>query len=260
MVGDVCIFVQEHRDVWKGNIRVEEKLGKLTGLRERIGAANIAFINGNTQAYTKAEALYFETAVKSVLRLTNAVTEWASSEGDLILLAQVKCAPSDIVRLRHSDRIVKLNSLHGHCEAQAGNIPGCELTAEDFQTARVAIDGYASLKVQKRQKANARKVEGKNIVQLLRATIPLLKELDLLMRSYEKSHPEFFRQYMVTRRMLNRGGAKTARIAKGNASTTFNLTAPPADATGAAETPPPSPDADIPFGRRGTGSDEANVG
>jgi hypothetical protein len=239
MIQATCTFLDAHRSVWTANARVGAAYDKLISIVAGITASHKAFHAGNTKGYTHEEAARLEKATAAVLRLTNVVTEWAIEQGNKWLLERVKCTSSEIDRLRHAESIEKLNALYAVCLAEAAGIPGSTLTDEDFRAARAAIDGYADLRGVKRQVGDARKAERQKIIRLLEDAVPVLKQLDLLIRNYESQQAEFFLQYQQARQILDTGGRKHARTRKAK-TTEIPLPAPTVigKAPGAPSEPP----------------------
>lgn len=241
MIQATCTFLDNHRDIWNENMRIGSVLDALKATTADIARAHTEFHRGKTQGYTKEVYARLDDAIGAVLRLTNIVTESALARKDKVLLERVKCEHSDITRLRQAEGIEKLNSLYAICLSEAPGITGSTLTDEDFRAARTGIDAYVGLRGLKRQVGDARKAERQNIVRLFDATVPILKQLDLLLRNYERSNPVFYQQYQHARKTLLSGGRKQARFSKPKKDGTSAQ--PPIDLPKPVDPPTDTPDA-----------------
>lgn len=167
-------------------------------------ALQLRDITGHTEAKAVAKE---EMGAQTVL-VAGGVMAWAVATGDEGLAEEMNIFPSELNKYRDSAVAQRCQHVADSANAHIASLADYGVTAADVTALQTRIDAYLVLVQQPRNVITARKGATSEIGLLVRDTQKLLtRRLDMLMRRFVVSAPEFYRQYTNARIIIDRGGS-----------------------------------------------------
>ena len=168
-------------------------------------ARQVTDITGH--AKDKARAL--DALVALTLRMSGCVMAYAETTDNQALAEAMNIVPSELYKYRDSIVAERCQGVHDAANTHIANLAPYGIVAADVNSLQSAIDKYVALIPRPRTKITERKGATSEIGLLIRDTQRLLgRRMDMLMRGFMISHPDFYRQYQNARIIVDQGGQK----------------------------------------------------
>lgn len=176
--------------------------------------ANIASIEGSLAlqlkditGHTEAKYVALKEMVKPTVRVAGGVMAWAEATGDEGLAEEMNIFASELLKYRDSAVAQRCQGVRNAANTNVASLVDYGVTAAEITELQQRIDAYLVLVQQPRNVVIARKGATSEIGLLVRDTQKLLtRRMDMLMRRFVVSAPEFYRQYTNARIIIDRGG------------------------------------------------------
>ncbi len=168
-------------------------------------------IKGHTVA--KADAL--EAMIAKTLRVGGAVMAYAGATKNAGLAEEMNVVPSELRGYRDAIVAQRCQGIHAAATTNLAALVGYGVVAADLTELQTLIDAYVALVPKPRNMIVARSVKTGDLGLLLRDTSRLLdRRMDMMMRSFMVSAPDFYSQYTKARMIVDLGGSGEAEEAK----------------------------------------------
>lgn len=158
--------------------------------------------------HTEAKAVAKEEMIAQTVLVAGGVMAWAVATGAEGLAEEMNLFPSELNKHRDSTVAMRCQPVADAANTHIASLGDYGVTAADVTVLQGLIDAYLVLVQQPRNVVTARKGATSEIGMLIRDTHKLLtRRMDMLMRRYTLSAPEFYRQYTNARIIIDRGGS-----------------------------------------------------
>ena len=180
-----------------------------------IGALRVAVARQVTdiKGHAKDKALALDSMIEQTLRVAGVVMAYAEATNNQALAEAMNLVPSELRRYRDSVVAERCQGVHTEATTNLAAIATYGIVAADLTSLLTAIDAYVALIPRPRTMITVRKGATNEIGLLVRDTMRLLdRRMDMLMRGFMISHPDFFRQYTDARIIVDQGGTREAEL------------------------------------------------
>ena len=157
--------------------------------------------------HTEAKAVAKEEMIGQTVLVAGGVMAWAVSTGNEGLAEEMNIFPSELNKYRDSEVAQRCQHVADSANTNIASLGDYGVMAADVTELQSRIDAYLVLVQQPRNVITARKGATSEIGLLVRDTQKMLsRRMDMLMRRFVASAPEFYRQYTNARIIIDRGG------------------------------------------------------
>lgn len=165
--------------------------------------------------HTEAKAVAKDAMIAPTVLVAGGVMAWASFTGNEGLAEEMNVFPSELLKYRDSVVAQRCQYVSDAANANIASLADYGVTAADVTALQSRIDAYLVLVQQPRNVITARMGATSEIALLVRDTKKLLsRRLDMMMRQFIASAPEFYRQYTNARIIIDRGGSGKVEVKK----------------------------------------------
>ena len=193
----------EHAALWAGVPAmvtvVTEFRGNITAIEDTM-EAQVRDITG----HAKDKALALELMVARTVRVCGMAMAYGEATGNQGLAEEMNVVASELRGYRDAIVAQRCQGLHATATANLAALAGYGVVAADLTDLQAAIDAYMVLVAMPRTKIVGRRVKTSDLGILIRDTGKLLdRRMDMLMRGFSVSQPEFFNQYTGGREIID---------------------------------------------------------
>lgn len=161
--------------------------------------------------YTTEKANALEAMIAKTLEVGGAVMSYAEANGKAGLAEEMNVVSSELRGYRDAIVAQRSQGVHATATANLAALATYGIAAADLTDLQAKITTYKALIAAPRLKVTERKGATSSIGILIRDTMRLLdRRLDMLVRGFSVSHPEFFANYTNARSIVDNRGAGEA--------------------------------------------------
>ncbi len=159
--------------------------------------------------HAKDKGIALDKMVEATLRVAGCVMAYAETINDQALAEAMNLVPSELYKHRDSIVAERCQGVRDAANTHIASLAPYGIVAADVTNLQTLITNYVALIPRPRTKITERKGATSEIGLLIRDTQRLLgRRMDMLMRGFMISHPDFFRQYTDARIIVDQGGQK----------------------------------------------------
>jgi len=157
-------------------------------------------LKGHTQA--KADAL--ETMITKTLQVAGATMAWAEANKNAGLAEEMNIVPSELRNYRDAIVAQRCQGVYAAANTNIAALSNFGILPADLVDLQAKITTYVSLVSRPRTLVTARSVKTAGLGFLIRDTTRLLdRRLDMLMRGFTVTKPDFYNQYLKARNIVD---------------------------------------------------------
>lgn len=165
--------------------------------------------------HAKAKAAALTAMVNKTLHVGGAGMAYAEATGNRALAEEMNVVPSELRGYRDAIVAQRCQGVHTAANANAAALVGYGVAAADLTDLQATIDAYLALVASPRTKIAQRSAKTAELGALIRDTSKLLdRRMDMLMRGFMVSQPDFFSQYTKARQIVDAGSRKSGEEEK----------------------------------------------
>lgn len=164
--------------------------------------------------HAKAKNVAVEAMIAKTLRVSGVAMAYAEATGNPGLAEEMNVVASELRGYRDAIVAQRCQGLHATATANLAALAGYGIVAADLTDLQAAIDAYLVLVAMPRTKIVVRSVKTNDLGVLIRDTGKLLdRRLDMLMRGFTVSQPDFYSQYTKARMIIDPASQSGAVVA-----------------------------------------------
>ncbi|MBL8007649.1 MAG: hypothetical protein JNJ56_08960 [Ignavibacteria bacterium] len=161
--------------------------------------------NKSTVGRVKDKRVSRKSVMNQALAVAGSIRAYAKKTGNLTLGETMNISKSGFQRIRDTELIIELNSIHEKAEQNREALEGYGITADYFNSFTESINTYTKA-LGAKDTGKARKSGAvKTLPVLFGEADSILESIDLLMEHYIERDKEFYAGYKSARVIQNRG-------------------------------------------------------
>lgn len=197
-------------DIWKANKPFSTMYEKFKALMPLIAQYREAQ-NLNNTGLTQVKNEKKNELIEKAYYVANRMQSYASQTKNMELKARVKYEYSDFQRYRDTNLSGLCNTIHDLAKEQLAELADYDVTEDLLNELKKAIEVYNEQLSRPRTSKTGSKTATILLEQTFAEANAILKEnLDVDMEVFRKSHPDFYEQYFLARRMVQSNSLRLA--------------------------------------------------
>ena len=165
--------------------------------------------------HTKAKSASLEKMISKTLQVAGAAMAYAEATKNPGLAEETNIVASELRNYRDAIVAQRCRGVHTAASGNLAELAGYGIVAADLAELQADIDAYLALVATPRTKIVTRSTKTAELGALIRDTSKLLdRRMDMVMRGFIVSQPEFFSQYTKARMIIDPASQKNSEEKK----------------------------------------------
>lgn len=165
--------------------------------------------------HTKAKAVALDTMINKTLQVAGAAMAYAEATKNPGLAEEMNLSASELRNYRDAVVAQRCQGVHVSATTNLAALAGYGVAAADLTELQANIDAYLALVASPRTKIVTRSTKTAELGALIRDTSKLLdRRMDMVMRGFMVSQPDFYSQYTKARMIIDPASQKSTEEKK----------------------------------------------
>lgn len=206
--------LDDNNGTWSGTpamVTLKAEFDANIGSIEAALAVQVKDITG----FAKAKAASLDKLVNKTLQVAGAAMAYAEAKKNPGLAEEMNISASELRNYRDAVVAQRCQGVHAAATTNLAALADYGVVAADLTDLQTDIDAYLALVASPRTKIVTRSTKTAELGALIRDTSKLLdRRMDMVMRGFTVSKPEFFSQYTKARMIIDPASQKGAEEKK----------------------------------------------
>lgn len=209
MTDVVLDIMSKYKNTWQTKVPLSQLITEITDTTKDIKKSQSHGATLST-GFTKDKEAASEDVIDDAVELSGYAQVYARRIHNNALLNQMKIKRKKLEDMEDTAMVAVLEDVHQRLAALGEDAEPYGITENTLAAFKSNINEYRLLKDTPRQVIINRKGENSSQTKLLSEIRMDLKDLDLLMKAFTKTHPQFVNDYRNARIIINRSGGGKA--------------------------------------------------